>query len=182
MADQEALAAWAAMEGLSEPLAVPEQGGDWDQIMGYPALEDSLGGPLLSDSDARTPPTPAVALDASPLPAVLVAPTASGSDTAPPPSAGGNGTGGSSSAPTAGGNGDTDMQTSYFDAASSQLGGGGERGGTSAAGSKSRGSKRGPRPRLFKKNACQADDCGVDLANHSFYYIRCHICPVRRGV
>lgn len=37
--------------------------------------------------------------------------------------------------------------------------------------------KRGPRPRLFKKNSCQADNCSEDLSTFSFYYQRNHICP-----
>lgn len=38
--------------------------------------------------------------------------------------------------------------------------------------------RRGPRPRIFKKHACQADGCAVDLAPLSFYLQRNHICPV----
>lgn len=37
--------------------------------------------------------------------------------------------------------------------------------------------KRGPRPRLFKKNSCQADNCSENLSSYSFYYQRNHICP-----
>lgn len=33
--------------------------------------------------------------------------------------------------------------------------------------------RRGPRPRLFKKHACQCDGCNVDLAPLSFYLQRC---------
>lgn len=33
--------------------------------------------------------------------------------------------------------------------------------------------RRGPRPRLFKKHACQCDGCPVDLAPLSFYLQRC---------
>lgn len=36
--------------------------------------------------------------------------------------------------------------------------------------------KRGPRPRLFKKNHCQVDDCHANLAILSFYHQRNHIC------
>ncbi|KAL6785170.1 hypothetical protein ACKKBG_A02735 [Auxenochlorella protothecoides x Auxenochlorella symbiontica] len=37
--------------------------------------------------------------------------------------------------------------------------------------------RRGPRPRMFKKNTCQADNCTADLGACSFYYQRNHICP-----
>lgn len=33
--------------------------------------------------------------------------------------------------------------------------------------------QRGPRPRLYKKHACQCDDCSADLAPLSFYLQRC---------
>ncbi len=42
-------------------------------------------------------------------------------------------------------------------------------GGEGQAGKK----RRGPRPRLFKKHACQCDGCPVDLAPLSFYLQRC---------
>ena len=35
--------------------------------------------------------------------------------------------------------------------------------------------RRGPRPRLFKKHACQCDGCPVDLAPLSFYLQRCEL-------
>lgn len=35
---------------------------------------------------------------------------------------------------------------------------------------------RGPRPRLFRKGACQADGCGTDLKELPYYYQRNHIC------
>lgn len=64
---------------------------------------------------------------------------------------------------------------------------GGSARGTGAASSRPRprsrqavepaGAKRGPRPRRFRKNTCQADGCTTDLGQLSFYYQRNHICP-----
>lgn len=38
--------------------------------------------------------------------------------------------------------------------------------------------QRGPRPRLFRKNACQADDCAADLSACAFYLQASWTCPV----
>lgn len=70
-----------------------------------------------------------------------------------------------------GGGGDAMTGSAYW-GSQSHLGAASARGG-SQAGSQSRGHKRGPRPRLFKKNCCQADGCPTDLQTLSFYYQRC---------
>lgn len=40
---------------------------------------------------------------------------------------------------------------------------------------------RGPRPRQFRKNCCQADDCRWDLSEQQFYLQRNHIWSARTG-